>query len=114
MFAGCSPSGYTSAMRKLPVITKLHYMAEFLRELEEQRGKAVAYSLNAREEDIPQHHMGLEVSSSTVIRWCDEAISELSECMRAAHSERVTALGAVLQFVESVGERNDDYLGRAR
>jgi len=101
-------------MRKLPVITKLQYVAEFLKELEDQRGEAVEYSLNAREEDISQHYMGLEVSSSTVIRWCEEAISDLSECMRAAHSERVTALGAVLQFVESVAEPNDDYLGGAR
>lgn len=97
-------------MRKLPVITKLQYVAEFLRELEDLRGGAVEYSLNARYEDIPQNYMGLEVSSSTVIQWCEEAISDLSECMRAAHSERVTSLGAVLQFVESVAEPNDNYL----
>src|SRR4051812_22335765 len=97
-------------MRKLPVITKLQYAAEFLRELEAERGKPIAFSLNAREEDIPEHYTGLEVTSSTVIRWCEEGMGELLTCIRQVHSDQVTAFGALIAFVEAVAE-NDSYSG---
>lgn len=75
-------------MRKLPIVTKLQYVAEFLRELEEERGE-VRYSINAREEDIPQFYMGLEVSSSALVEWCEEGIRDLVGCNTDAHSDEV-------------------------
>ncbi len=95
------------AMRKLPIVTKLQYLAEFLRELEEERGE-LCYSINAREEDIPQSYTGLEVNSGALVDWCEEGIQDLVSCIKAAHSDRVTVFNALLGFVEVVAE-NDKY-----
>lgn len=96
-------------MRKLPIATKLQYLAEFLKELGEERGE-LRYSINAREDDIPQFYMGLEVSSGALVDWCEEGIQDLVSCIKAAHSDRVATFDALLGFVEVVAE-NDTYSG---
>ena len=95
--------------RNLPILTKIQYVSEFLRELEEEHGASFVFSINAREEDIPEHYMGLEVDSGTLIDWCEDAIDELKQCVKGAQSEQVSALTALVQFVEAVAESNDVY-----
>jgi hypothetical protein len=86
------------------MIKRVQYALEFLTELQADGNLNPAYTICAREEDIPEHHLGLEVSLVTVKDWLEETLADFQQCLTTATDKSKTAVESLVEIVELIRE----------